>query len=119
LDPTRPQRLVERRKDDFAHAGRHLPEDRAAVVEEHLAGQTEPSPGGKARAVIVTTLVTEYEVGHDADERGREEHPAGQPEPRPGSKPRAVIGPTLVTEYEVVHDADERRPDRFGGGPVS
>ena len=35
--PRPPQRLVQRGEDDVAHAGGHLPEDRAPVLEEHHA----------------------------------------------------------------------------------
>ena len=41
------QRLVERGEDDVAHSRRHLPEDRAAVLEEHLRGHED---GGAADA---------------------------------------------------------------------
>ena len=46
------QRLVERGEDDVAHARRHLPEDRAAVLEEHLRGQEDRDARRSPRAAI-------------------------------------------------------------------
>ena len=44
LDTTLPQRLVHRGDDDVAHAGGHLPEDRALVLEQRQSGQEDRLP---------------------------------------------------------------------------
>ena len=63
------QRLVQRREHDVAHAGRHLPEDRAAVLEEHLRREEDRDSGAHAAARSRRTGLGEHEVVQPPDER--------------------------------------------------
>ena len=49
--------------------GVHLPEDRAAVLEEQLRRQEQAETGGERRTLGVALLVGEHEVVHRVDER--------------------------------------------------
>ena len=51
------EHLVERREDDVAHAGRHLPEEGPAIGEERAHRATERRAGGEARGALVAVLV--------------------------------------------------------------
>ena len=69
LDAAPAQGLVQRSEDDVAHPGRHLPEDRALVVEERLARQEDPPAGAERGHRRVAVPVGEDEVVEPADER--------------------------------------------------
>ena len=62
--------LVERREHDVAHAGAHLPEERAAVREEHPQRPANPLPRRDGRAARVAALVGQGEVVEPAHDRG-------------------------------------------------
>ena len=66
--PPPAQRLVDGREEDVAHARRRLPEDGAAVLEEHL--RREEDRGARTHAVVGAIFeVGEDEVVEPPDER--------------------------------------------------
>src|SRR5215831_11604663 len=61
-DAAAAERFKEGREDDVSHAGGHLPEDRAAVLEEHLRREEHRDAGAHAAAAARCARVTEPEV---------------------------------------------------------
>ncbi len=104
LHPSGAQRVVERREDDVAHARGHLPEDRAAVVEEHLPRQQQTGPGCEPRALGVAVLVAEHEVVHDPDQRRLDGL-------RPGTVTRQPFAVVLVVDRRVALGAGHEPVD--------
>ena len=68
LDSASAQRLVQRGDDDVPHPGRHLPEERALVLEQGDPGEQQGHPGGQCRSLAVAVLVSEDHVVQPANE---------------------------------------------------
>ena len=60
------QCLIQRCDHDIAHPGRHLPENRSPVTEEHLADQECHHAGTNRGSARVTIAETEHQVIHAA-----------------------------------------------------
>ena len=62
LDTAPAQRLVHGGDDHVAHPRRHLPEDRALVLEQHETGQEHGQARAERRALGVGVDVSEHQV---------------------------------------------------------
>ena len=60
--PRLTQYLVERGDDDVAHSCRHLPEERAPVLEHHDTGEQHRQPGSQRGPLGVAILVSEDQI---------------------------------------------------------
>src|SRR3954470_19111004 len=67
-DAAPPQRLVQRGDHNVTHAGGHLPEEGALVLEKRYAGEQYSESSGERRPTAVTVLVTEHHVVHAANQ---------------------------------------------------
>ena len=104
LHAAAPKCLIQRGDHDIAHACRHLPEDRPAVLEERYADEEDRGPGAHRGSIVVSVLVAEYEVVQSAHQR--EVHDVGV-----GAMAQHPFGEVLVV------DRPEAAADGWRGCP--
>ena len=103
------QHLVEGGEDGVAHPGLHLPEDGAAVGEEHPAEAVERHPRGDAAALGVAADHAEDEVVAAADRPRRQGDRVGAVPLHPGAEVDIVDAAPRMEEQPVAEEAHRDR----------